>query len=242
MKNSDKNVIVTGSESQMGRELCKQLINENYKIIKIDKNNKKINDYFKIDFTKKKQLDAGLNKINLKYKNIYALFNLAASQVFSDFEKRTYEEIDNVMNVNIKSNIVMSQFVWKKYFKKQKKGKIINISSIFGIRAPNFENYRKKDRKSSEIYGASKAAIIQLTKYFAKYMSLHNVNVNCISPGGILNNKLQKSEFIKRYSKKVPLKRMGDVDEICRLLIFLVSEKSNYLNGENIIIDGGYTI
>jgi len=63
-----------------------------------------------------------------------------------------------------------------------------------------------------------------------------------VSPGGIKNSKLQKREFIKRYSKKVPLKRMANTEEICDLLLFLISEKSNYINGENIVIDGGYTV
>ena len=75
-----------------------------------------------------------MKEINHKYKSIYALFNLAASQVFTNFENRTYEEINEVMDVNIRSNILMSQFVYTKYFKKQKEGKIINISSIFGFK------------------------------------------------------------------------------------------------------------
>ena len=70
------------------------------------------------------------------------------------------------MNVNIKSNILITKFLFNYYFKKEKYGKIINISSIFGINSPDFKNYKKNDRKSSEIYGATKAAIIQLTKYF----------------------------------------------------------------------------
>ena len=73
-----------------------------------------------------------------------------------------------------------------------KKGHIVNIASIFGVRAPNFSNYKKGDRKSSETYGATKAGLIQITKYFANYMSRYNVRVNCISPGGVKNNKVQK--------------------------------------------------
>ena len=238
----NKKVIVTGSESQMGFHLCKKLIKENYKVIKIDKNEKKKNNFYNVDFTKKIKIKKVLKEINHKYKSIYALFNLAASQVFTNFENRTYEEINEVMDVNIRSNILMSQFVYTKYFKKQKEGKIINISSIFGFKTPDFKNYKKNDRKSSEIYGASKAAVIHLTKYYAKYMQAYNVNVNCVSPGGIKNSKLQKREFIKRYSKKVPLKRMANTEEICDLLLFLISEKSNYINGENIVIDGGYTV
>ena len=89
------------------------------------------------------------------------------------------------------------------------------------LSSPDFKNYGLNDRKSSEIYGASKAAIIQLTKYFAKYMSNYNINVNCVSPGGIKSFKTQNKKFINRYSKKVPLKRMANVEEICDLTIIL---------------------
>ena len=147
-----------------------------------------------------------------------------------------------MLSVNLTANILISKFIFNKYFKKQKSGKIINISSIFGFSVPNFENYKKNDRKSSETYGASKAAIIQLTKYFASYMSKYNINVNCISPGGIENRTLQTKSFIKRYAKKVPMNRMAKVREITNLILYLLSPESNYINGQNIVIDGGYTI
>ena len=139
-----------------------------------------------------------LIKIKKKYKKIYALVNLAAYQVFTDFEKRSVYEIDSSLNINIKSNILITNFYIITILK-QKIGKIINISSIFGMNSPDFKNYRKNDRKSSEVYGATKAAIIQLTKYFANYMSDYNINVNCISPGGVKNEYAQTKSFIKRY-------------------------------------------
>ena len=119
MKNINKFVLVTGSESQMGKELCSKLIRNQFKVIKIDRFQKKQKDYYKIDFTNKIQIKNTLYKLTKKYKNINALFNLAASQVFTSFEKRTHEEIDQIMDVNIKSNILMTQFVFNKYFKKK---------------------------------------------------------------------------------------------------------------------------
>ena len=107
--------------------------------------------------------------------------------------------------------------------------------------SPDFKNYKKGDRKSSEIYSATKAGIIQLTKYFSNYMSNSNINVNCISPGGVENKNKQTKNFIRRYSQKNPSKRMAKVEEISSLILFLLSEKSDYINGENIVIDGGYS-
>ena len=82
---------------------------------------------------------------------------------------------------------------------------------------------------------------IQLTKYFSNYMSNSHVNVNCISPAGVENKNTQTKSFIKRYSQKIPSKRMAKADEISNLILFLLSNKSNYINGENIVIDGGYS-
>ena len=72
-------------------------------------------------------------------------------------------------------------------------------------------------------------------------MAGFNISVNCISPGGVQNNNTQTKSFIKRYSEKIPSKRMAKADEISQLILFLLSDQSNYINGENIIIDGGYS-
>ena len=85
----------------------------------------------------------------------------------------------------------------------------------------------------------SKAATISFTKTAAMELGKYKIRVNCISPGGIYND--QNKKLIKNYVKKVPLKRMGNKREIINCILFLSSEKSSYINGQNIIIDGGYT-
>ncbi|MDC3175557.1 SDR family oxidoreductase [Candidatus Pelagibacter sp.] len=241
MKNLNKNILITGSEGQIGKNLTTLLTKNNYNLILLDKFKKNENHYYSVDFNNNRKLKIVTNKLIKKYNNIYGLINLAAYQVFSDFEYRTFDEIEKSLNVNLKANIFLSQFIFKNFFKKQKYGKIINISSIFGMYSPDFKNYKKGDRKSSEIYSATKAGIIQLTKYFSNYMSNSNINVNCISPGGVENKNKQTKNFIRRYSQKNPSKRMAKVEEISSLILFLLSEKSDYINGENIVIDGGYS-
>ena len=92
---------------------------------------------------------------------------------------------------------------------------------------------------SPAVYSAAKSALIGLTRYLATYLGEYNIRANSISPGGVKSN--QNNNFINNYSKKVPLKRMGDKREIINCILFLSSEKSSYINGQNIIIDGGYT-
>ena len=161
-----------------------------------------------------------------------------ADQVKS-FEERTEEEIDAVMDVNIKANILMSQAVYNKYYKSNNGGNIINIGSIYGVVSGDMRIYNNGDRRTPEIYGATKAAVINLTKYFATYMAPNNVRVNCVSPGGIFNE--QDKNFIENYSNKVPMSRMGNQDELMSTIEYLLSEKSSYVTGQNIVVDGGFT-
>jgi len=93
---------------------------------------------------------------------------------------------------------------------------------------------------TSDAYAASKAAIIQLTKYYAVNLNKYNIRVNCISPGGIFNN--QNKTLIKNYIKKVPLKRMANINEIIGSVKLLLSDKSKYKKKPQLLVDGGYNI
>ncbi len=116
----------------------------------------------------------------------------------------------------------------------------MNIGSIFGAVSPDFRNYTDCDRKNSEVYGATKAGIIQMTKYFGVHLADRNIRVNCLSPGGMFNPELPQGEdFIKNYSHRCPMGRMAKADEMIGGLFYLSSEASAYTTGQNIIVDGG---
>ena len=90
------------------------------------------------------------------------------------------------------------------------------------------------------MYGPSKAAILNLTKYVAVLWGKSNVRVNALSPGGIFNN--QDPQFVRKFSARVPLGRMGYLDDIVGPLLFLASDASKYITGQNLKVDGGFTI
>jgi 3-oxoacyl-[acyl-carrier protein] reductase len=241
---SEKKIaIITGCEGQLGKVFIKNLIQKKYHVIGIDikkkSNNKKI-EYFQLDISKHYKIENFFKKIK-NYKNVDLLINNAAHQIFTNFEKRNYLELDKSISVNLTSVILFTKNCYKFFFKKQNKGNIINIGSIYGVVSPNFSIYSKNDRISSEIYGATKAGVIHLTKYFANYLAEHNIRVNCISPGGVLNKIKQNKKFQKKYSKNVPMKRLGEESEIGNCLNFLI-DGDNYINGQNIMADGGLTI
>jgi NAD(P)-dependent dehydrogenase (short-subunit alcohol dehydrogenase family) len=234
-----KKVIITGSEGQLGKVFVKHLQKLNYKVIGFDLHDKSKNtdiEYFKVDISSSNQIEKSLDILD---GNIDLLINNAGISVFSPFEKRTKSELEQVINVNLIGPILVTQLVYNRFFKLQNKGSIINIGSIYGIVSGDMKIYNDGDRRTPEIYGATKAAVINLTKYFAAYMA-PNVRVNCISPGGIFNN--QNEDFVKKYSMKVPKGRMGNENELLSTLEYLISDDSTYVTGQNIIVDGGLTI
>ena len=108
--------------------------------------------------------------------------------------------------------------------------------------SPDFNIYKNKKKINSEVYGASKAGLIQMTRYFATILAEKNVIVNSVSPGGIENHKTQTKKFIKNYSKNVPIKRMANLDEVLEIIICLVEMRGRYLTGQNLLVDGGLSL
>ncbi|QKJ32634.1 SDR family oxidoreductase [Mucilaginibacter mali] len=118
-------------------------------------------------------------------------------------------------------------------------GSIINISSMMGMFGPDYSNYEGTDMPKSlpPDYFFHNAGLINLTRFMAQNYAGKNIRVNCISPGGLFNN--QPGRFLENYTKKVPLKRMANNDDIKGLVVLLASKAGEYINGENILMDGG---
>ena len=240
MKNIDLNklfnfrnkvVLITGSEGKIGSKISDLYLNLNSKVYGIDlksKNKKDDKNFFQGNIANEKFIKKTLLEILHREKKIDIIINNAGATVYTPFEKRSEKEINLVLNANIKGTIN----VCKSYFnlhkkKKLKSCKIINIASIYGVLSPDFRIYGKKDNLNSEIYGSSKAALIQLTKYFAVWMAKYNIKVNCISPGGIEDKKHSKN-FVKNYCSRVPLNRMGNASDLYGALIYFSGENWNY--------------
>ncbi len=118
-------------------------------------------------------------------------------------------------------------------------GSIVNISSMMGMFGPDLSNYEGTDMSKDlpPDYFFHRGGMINLTRYLARVLADKNIRVNCISPGGLFNN--QPERFVQNYSKKVPVGRMANNDDIKGLVVLLASDASAYINGENILMDGG---
>lgn len=190
--------------------------------------------YHEMDVRDESSIEKGMNAIS----TLDVLVNNAGTSVFTAFEERTSEEIDFVMDVNIKGTILCSKAAAKKMSKGG--GVIINIGSIYGVVPADKSIYGDSGRNNSEVYGATKAGVIHLTKYLAAYLGDKNIRVNAISPGGIFNN--QKKVFVDNYIRKTPLGRMASEEDVAEAVLFLASPGAQYITGQNITVDGGFSL
>jgi NAD(P)-dependent dehydrogenase (short-subunit alcohol dehydrogenase family) len=124
--------------------------------------------------------------------------------------------------------------------KSQKFGSIVNITSIYGVVGNDFTVYDNTGGMTSPAaYSAIKGGVINFTRYLASYYGKHNVRINCVSPGGIFNS--QNDVFVSNFESKVPMRRMGNPDDISGPVAFMLADESKYITGQNLIVDGGWT-
>lgn len=128
-----------------------------------------------------------------------------------------------------------------KYFKNRKESfSLVNLASIYGVVAPRFDIYDETDMTMPVEYAAIKSAIIHLTKYVSKYVSDSEFRINVVSPGGILDE--QPSKFCLEYKKHTNGSGMLNVKDVLGAISFLLSDESKFINGQNIIIDDGFSL
>lgn len=237
--NQQKYVLVTGASGQIGSVVVQHLSTAGFKVIGVDSSPPRVGTAlsYEVDLRNVEEIDRLFEDI--KGLQITAAIQLAGVSVFDSFEDRTVEDIDWVLDVNVRANILITQRLVRYFFSHLGFGNIINIGSIYGSVAGDMRLYEDGDRRTPEIYGASKAAVINLTQYFAAYLANQNVRVNCISPGGIFNS--QAPNFVKKYSNKVPMNRMGEAAELLSTVDYFMDERSSYTTGQNIFVDGGLT-
>ena len=254
---TDKVIVITGGAGLIGKEFVKAVIQNNGIAIIADINedigkqakeslsvelNTSNIDFVKLDITSKDSLIECINYLENKYKRIDALVNNAYprnknyARHFFDVE---YEDFVENIGLNLGGYFVTSQ-QFAKYFKKQNYGNIVNISSIYGVIAPKFEVYENTSMTMPVEYAAIKSGLIHLTKYMAKYFKGMNIKVNALSPGGIFDN--QNEIFLNKYKDQCLNKGMLDKGDLTGSLVYLLSDMSQYVNGQNIIVDDGFVL
>lgn len=259
----NKVIALIGSTGILGSEYVKFLSSKGANVIIGDINLDKCNEYA-IEMKRQYKTNPLALHINLYeeesirkffsdaleyYGKIDSLIN--NSQVkpegfYNSFENYTKKTLMRVFEGNTVGMSISCQEACK-IFLKQGYGNIVNVASIYGITGADqrlydgVENiYNPNEKFSSPVsYAVSKAAVVNLTRYLASYYREKNIRVNCLTPGGVFDNHDEK--FNNNYSKRTLLGRMANKDEYNGTILYLVSEASSYMTGNNIVVDGGWT-
>jgi len=199
-------------------------------------------EFVQLDITSKASVSHCLEFIKKKYGKLDALVNNAYprnSNYGRHFFDVDYSDFCENLNSHLGGYFLMSQQA-AALFQQQSFGNIVNIASIYGVVPPRFEIYNNTEMTMPVEYAAIKSALIHLTKYMAKYLRGKNIRVNSISPGGILNRQPEK--FLEAYKKASFDKGMLDPQDLEGTLVFLLSDQSRFINGQNIVVDDGFSL
>ena len=246
-------VAISGSSGKIGLSFAHSILEnggcvilgdmndrESLKVLKVYGSNRV--GIFKKDLTIEKNILDFIKFGKKKFKIINAAVHCAYPR-----NKNWGKEIQDLKMSDLSINLslqlggaIIFSKVFMEYFLNTKQGNLIHISSIQGFASPKFKHYSGTNMSSPIEYSAIKAGIISITKYLAKYYKSKNIRVNCISPGGIVDN--QPKNFLKKYNEECNFKGMLNPTDLNGALIFLLSNSSKFINGQNLIIDDGWSL
>jgi len=252
-----KKILITGAAGRIGFETAKSCLKNGAKLVLADINKELLNKFnsnpefnsfsekfytYEIDLRNNSKLrdlilfsDKALGGINGAVHCAYPVSNNWGARI----EELNENDLNFHLSTQLGGAIFFSKLIMK-YFVDNDGGDLIHISSIQGLGAPKFEHYDGTSMHSPIEYTAIKAAIIAMTKWLAKYYRNNNIRVNCVSPGGILDN--QPDKFLKRYRESCFNFGMLNSSQVSDVITFLLASNSDAINGQNIVVDDGWSI
>lgn len=248
----DQVVFISGACGLIGKRFVEASLNAGASVIAADIDADKLSELSEniesqklliktVDLTSSIEIESALQESIESFGSVTALVNAAYprnqhyGRRFFDVE---YADFCENVNLNIGTTFSTSQ-IFSRYFQEQQHGNIINLGSIYGAMAPDFDIYPGSMSMPVE-YAAIKSAIIHLTKYMAQLLRKDGVRVNCISPGGVFDS--QPEVFLDRYNAKCGQQGMLNPEHLDSTLLYLLSETSNAVTGQNIVVDDGFSL
>ena len=243
MKIKNKVIIVTGGSGLIGGELVRYMRNEQAVVVnaEISVDTDKALSQIKCDITDPKSVEQLIETVMEWHGRIDGLVNNAYPRTADwglKFEDVPYESWQKNVDMQLNTMFLLCQKVLA-VMKQQGAGSIVNIASIYGVVGNDFTLYEEYGGTSPAAYSAIKGGVINFSRYLASYFGKYGIRINVVSPGGIFDN--QNPSFVKRYSEKSLLKRMGRAEEIAPAVAFLLSDEAGFITGHNLMVDGGWT-
>jgi len=244
-----KTALITGVSGGIGKATARKFIDNGYFVIgQYNSNQNSIDDFYlelekqnksqyffaiKANFAKSEQVENMMNTIEKSFKHLDVLVNNAGLSLTKLITETTEKEWDKIFSVNLKSAYQITNRALKGMIDK-KKGKIVNVSSMWGISGSSME----------VAYSSAKAGLIGYTKALAKEVGLSGINVNCVCPGVIdtpMNARLSSDE-LNELKMQTPLNRIGKPFDVANLIYFLCSEEADFITGQVVSVDGGFIL
>jgi NAD(P)-dependent dehydrogenase (short-subunit alcohol dehydrogenase family) len=251
-----KKIVIVGGCGLLGKEIVSALCNEGVNCIIADCNTETSTHFaedvssrgkgkaffIKTNIENKISVDAMIQKAVELFGGIDGLINSAYprnQQYGKKFEDVEYADFCENVSLHLGGYFLVSQRILE-YFKINNGGTLLNISSIYGVIAPRFKVYQGTSMTMPVEYAAIKSAIVHLTRYMAKYYAGHSIRVNALSLGGLKDR--QPDTFLEAYRDFCLNKGMLDPSDIIGTILFLMSDCARYINGQNLIVDDGFTL
>lgn len=221
-------VVIASRNLAKCEELAESLRNENLQA-----------DAGPLDLSSESSIRRLRDNIIGKHNRLDILVNNAVARAGGDLRHATAEQWDTAMKVN-STGLFLSCQIFSESMQQARSGSIINIASIYGMVGPDITIYEGTKLSNPVNYSFAKGGMISMTRYLASFLAPFGVRVNCLSPGGFRNEDTPP-EFVPNYSRRTPLGRMAEPDDIKGPVVFLASEASRYVTGQNLPVDGGWT-
>ena len=251
MRLKGKVAIITGGAHGMGAEEARLFAREGAKVVIADireEDSRKVEAEIAeaggeamvvmLDVSQEDQWERAVAEVVAQFGKLDILVNNAGIGGSGETDFRSTESWDRLMDINAKGVFLGMKHAIPK-MEKAGGGSIINISSIYGVVANDPTLYLGTDMKQPATYSFVKAGMINFTRYLANYYGKQGIRANCISPGGYFDN--QPEAFVDEYTRRVPVGRMLDNEDIKGAVVYLASDASEYVNGHNLLVDGGWT-
>lgn len=251
IKPENKVVLVSGGTGHLGRAIAASLLGHGARVYIGARSQAQFNELFAghanakfvhLDVADAQSIVTAYQKIIADAGRIDVLINNAFYSRGQSPETMTDEEWDYGIDGTLSSVFRCIRAVIP-VFKRQRYGRIINISSMYGMVAPDFGLYEgHPEFLNPAHYGAAKAAVLQLTKYYASYLGKDNILVNAVSPGPFPSLTVAANKtFLTELENRTCLGRVGQAEEIAGILAFLSSDAASFITGQNFVVDGGWT-
>lgn len=249
-----KVIIVTGGYGHLGKSMTYALRDAGATVVVAARSKEKFDLQFgqaperiffvELDILDLQAYESVFSQVVQQFGRMDALVNNAFSMV-SDGSPETLTPEAMLQSMNgLLATVYAAIQAAIPHFRTQGGGKIVSIASMYGMIAPDFSIYKSAPKSvSMPQYGAGKAAVIQLTKYYASYLGQDNIQVNSISPGPFPSPAVaEQKEFVEELEGKTCLGRIGNPEEIGGPIVFLCSDAASFVTGHNLVVDGGWTI